>query len=126
MREKTKVIYAAIDCQDAPPLTGLPEQIVGTPVCTTCEPVELKNLTYRELTKGARNIMDLKAENFNVLFEEQNYTFPKIEEAKFLEFRLGMNSLVGNFKVTFCDDGSGCMKEGHVNASWNGTTLSVY
>jgi hypothetical protein len=128
MREKTKVIYAALDCQEAPPLNGLPEQIVGTPViCQVCETVEPnKNLSYRELTKGARNIMSLKAENFNVLFKEQNHHYQKIEEASFLEFHLGVNTLIGDFKVTFCDDGTGSVREGRVYASWNGATLNVY
>mgnify|MGYP006910061989 CR=1 FL=1 len=127
MREKTKIIYAAIDCQEiTEPPVGYPEQIVGSPVCTTCEPVQLKDLTYRELTKGARNIMNLKAENFNVLFKEQNCCFAQLEEANFLQFRLGMNCLIGDFKVTFCDDGSGSIRDGRVCASWDGSNLKVY
>lgn len=123
MRQEAKIIYAAIG-EDAPGVK-CDAPPIGAPVAeSNCEYCGPKTLTYRELTKGAREIMALKAANLNVLFKEQNSNFPTIDEAKFIEFQFGQQALLGKFKVSYVDKGD--RYEVIVMASWNGNSLKVF
>jgi len=128
MRQEAKIIYAAIGEQDAPcdskvEVTTMPP--IGAPATKDAEDCSCpKPVSYRELTKGAREIMALKAENFNVLFKEQNINFPKIDEAKFIEFQFGSFTLLGRFKIKYIENGERI--DGMVMASWNGNVLKVF
>jgi hypothetical protein len=122
---KTMVIDSGQDepCESKPEVTSAPNIGVPAPAmpsdCSCAKPV-----SYRELTKGAREIMALKAENLNVLFKEQNSNFPKIDEAKFIEFQFGSFTLLGRFKIKYIENGE--RFDGMVMTSWNGNVLKVF
>lgn len=131
MRQETKTIYAAIDygenalCTEPEPEISMPS--IGT---TSHEQIELPveastSLSYRQLTKCAREIMTLNAFNFNSLFQQQNLSFPTIEETKFIEFQFGSNQLIGTFKAKIANDKKNSFDETTVHAAWNSSS-SLY
>jgi hypothetical protein len=121
MRNEAKIIYAAIE-ETKEPAQDVISPNIGIPIAQQIEPP--RPLTYRELTKGAREIIALRASNLNTLFRQQNSTFPPIDDAKFVEFTFGSQCLLARFKATIIENGERI--ESSVMASWDGKSLKVF
>jgi hypothetical protein len=76
------------------------------------------NFTYRELKKAASEMVTLTAFNLNTIFKNQA---PLFEEANFIDFHLGANSLVAKYNVIFSDRSQGCVFVG-----WDGNKLRAF
>lgn len=134
MKQETKVIYSAIDSLET--IENIVEQAkpeistdsnapsIGIPIDGS--PPEKKTMCYRDLKKGARDIMELNASNFNELLSKQNYKFPKIENVSFIEFQFGTGALLGFFKASYIDNSINRLVNTTLFASWNGDTLQVF
>jgi len=142
MKQETKVIYSAIDslesmavpsCDSNQPIvedSSSPPSIGSTVDADNKadnEAVEAvsKSMSYRSLKKGARDIMELNASNFNELLKQQKYKFPKIENVSFIEFQFGTSALLGMFKASYIDNSTNRLVETSLFASWDGASLHV-
>ena len=86
------------------------------------------NFSYRDLTKAAREITLLTAANLNSLYRQQNCNMI-VEDAKFLDFYLGCNELVGRFKTIYSiqnPEGEESRIESTSCVGWNGQKLRIY
>ncbi len=125
MKYEAKIIETAINKieqdvveKNAPPL----DSNINEPSICECP----KSFSYRDLKKVSREIVLLRADNFNSLFIEQgSKNFPKIAEVNFIEFYFGQNALVGTFEAHFEDKESFPYKT-TISASWNGNKLKVF
>jgi len=120
MKQEEKVINAALEYCEVPEAKAqeIEPILQTTPVLS---PAELnKDFSYRELKKGAQDILMLSAFNLNTLFKTQNINFPIIRSVCFSHFNLCGNKLAGNFKVVLNDN-----NESFVSVYWNGNSLSV-
>jgi hypothetical protein len=85
------------------------------------------NFSYRDLKKAAREITLLTAANLNNLYKQQNCSMI-VEDAKFLDFYLGCNELIGRFKTVYSYESpeGPARTEGTSCVGWNGTKLRIY
>jgi hypothetical protein len=88
-----------------------------------CEPP--KGFTFSELKKNARYIMLMTAANLSSMYNSQGRNFI-IQSANFLDFYLGSNELVGQFKTKFVDSESDTVFESTSFVAWNGSTMRIY
>lgn len=80
------------------------------------------HFSFRELKKGAKDIMLLTASNLNSLYRIQNSGM-RVSDATFINFFFGSGTLIGMFKTKYEQNDEMITSTAYV--TWDGKKLSI-